>query len=353
MRDQNAAIEARAGSRTASDRARRGHVFAPEEDFGHVFGEPADPHLVVGAGEPGAPFDEKLTVPHHPVAEANRRDPNLDEEHLDGQHVVEPGRGAVTEVDVDDREMHTAGGPIGVGDASTAEPLDPSHLEIHHVAPVMDDPHQVGLVEADANRNLGARERRIDRVGKRCHGRAATSTPTALLTPSRRWAIGTGVTTKRRLPVIQEPKGAPKGGSGNDADEGDEERPPWQWGFFGAVAIFFFWLPGSMIAQALATRLVGDPQAAAAHGMGAIYLKLVLPHAVALALASVGGGFIVGKFGGKAGTREAVMAGVFVTVVAAVLTFAASGFSWVPFSTVILTAPFAALGARIGLKRRK
>jgi tRNA-(ms[2]io[6]A)-hydroxylase len=92
---------------------------------------------------------------------------------------------------------------------------------------------------------------------------------------------------KRRLPL------APRVEVGA---EGDEDRPPWHWAAIGAVGVFVFWLPLAIGVNAL----LGGRSGAA----------VVALHAAAFVLASAGSGFLVGRFGGKAGRREAAAGGL-------------------------------------------
>jgi tRNA-(ms[2]io[6]A)-hydroxylase len=92
---------------------------------------------------------------------------------------------------------------------------------------------------------------------------------------------------KRHLPL------APKV---DVAVEGDEDRPPWHWSAIGAVGVFVLWLPLAFAASALLGRAEPGP-------------LLVVLNAAAFAIASFGAGYLVGRFGGKAGRREATVSG--------------------------------------------
>jgi tRNA-(ms[2]io[6]A)-hydroxylase len=159
---------------------------------------------------------------------------------------------------------------------------------------------------------------------------------------------GRGVTdNKRRLPVVQ-----PK-----LEDEG-EPRPAWHWVGFGAVAIFVAWLPLAAIAEAIGRRLVrgrvGSEVALADLSRSERFKALAmiaLPQAVALALASMAGGFLVTRFGTGTKARDAAFAGACVGLLALGLTFAQAGFSLAAFIVPILATAFAALGGRLGLRR--
>jgi tRNA-(ms[2]io[6]A)-hydroxylase len=104
--------------------------------------------------------------------------------------------------------------------------------------------------------------------------------------------MGAEPDNKRRLPVLRESEASPE----------DEERPPWHWSAIGVVGIFVLWLPLIFAANAVASP-------------GTVWAIL---NAGAFAIAGFGAGFVVGRFGGKAGRREATVAGA-----------AAGGLAWV------------------------
>jgi tRNA-(ms[2]io[6]A)-hydroxylase len=95
--------------------------------------------------------------------------------------------------------------------------------------------------------------------------------------------MGAEPDNKRRLPVLRESEVSPE----------DEERPPWHWSGIGAIGVFVFWLPLTFAANALAKA-------------GTLWAVL---NASAFVLAAFGSGFLVGRFGGKAGKREATVGG--------------------------------------------
>jgi tRNA-(ms[2]io[6]A)-hydroxylase len=90
---------------------------------------------------------------------------------------------------------------------------------------------------------------------------------------------------KRHLPLLSQAE---------VAAEGDEDRPPWHWSAIGAVGVFVFWFPLIFAVNAV---LAGPGPAWAALNVAAFLL------------ASFGAGFVVGRFGGKAGRREATVGG--------------------------------------------
>jgi tRNA-(ms[2]io[6]A)-hydroxylase len=158
---------------------------------------------------------------------------------------------------------------------------------------------------------------------------------------------------KRRLPVIS-PQGQEEG----------EARPPWQWVGFGTVAIFAAWLPLAYLAELVRRRVtfawLGDAQTPedAARALAALApadraklgVSMFLVHGAGLAIAAFAGGYLVGRWGGAAGAREAALAGLAAALIASVLGW--SGISWVPLVTIALAALFAWLGGRRGIARR-
>ncbi len=164
---------------------------------------------------------------------------------------------------------------------------------------------------------------------------------------------------KRRLPVLQSPPAA-------GADEDEEDRPPWHWVGFGTVGIFGAWLPLMALAQKVSDHLVlgavghvGSAEDAARSLANAssqarlrVGLMLAVPHGLALALASVAGGFLVGRYGKGLGPREAAIAGVALGLVIGGLTFGVVGFSGF-LAPLALAVPFAGLGGALGRRKAR
>jgi hypothetical protein len=144
------------------------------------------------------------------------------------------------------------------------------------------------------------------------------------------------VETKRRLPVLKVPS--------DDGDDDATARPPWQWVGFGALAIFVVWLPLAFLAAWIASRL---------NASGASPVAAVIVLAAGLALAALAGGFLVGRWGASGvGVREAALAGLASAIIASALAFGAPGALWGALATVVVAVPFAALGGKLGLRRR-
>lgn len=176
--------------------------------------------------------------------------------------------------------------------------------------------------------------------------------PLALGPPSGQAGAGPDK-PRKRLPVLQT----------NEDDQG-EDRPPWHWSGIGTVAIFLAWLPLAALGNTLLGRLLQsvDPGQGAAPSMGAVSvwvrLGIVGLNALLFGAASFAGGFLVGRFGGRAGTRQATVSGLAAALVAWALTLAKS-VSAGTLGWLLLLAAIAALGAggaylggRHGLRRR-
>jgi len=141
------------------------------------------------------------------------------------------------------------------------------------------------------------------------------------------------VEPKRRLPVVKAPP-----------EQTEEPRPPWQWVGFGALGIFVVWLPLAWLATVLVTRLGGLEDAP---------VERALFFAGSLALASLAGGYLVGRWGTQGvGLREAALAGLAAAIIATALAWGAVGFSVGALVTVVVAVPPAALGGRLGMRKR-
>jgi MFS family permease len=127
-----------------------------------------------------------------------------------------------------------------------------------------------------------------------------------------------GPDNKRHLPLL------PKA---EVAVEGDEDRPPWHWSAIGAIGVFVFWLPLILAINGVLP------------GPGAAWVAL---NAAAFALACFVSGFLVGRYGGKAGPREAMVGGV-AAAATAWLAAATQGMRG-PLTWVMLLAALVALG---------
>jgi hypothetical protein len=161
---------------------------------------------------------------------------------------------------------------------------------------------------------------------------------------------------KRKLPMIQ-----------SRPDDDTPSRPRSHWIGFGLVAIFTLWVPLAALAESIKHHAIvsylGDRsgedqiQLAIASLSDRDHTRLtaviVIVPMLALAFASLGGGYLVGRYGGDAGIREGALAGAAAAFVAVILAWVGSGFAWAPLISIAIAAPFGALGARMGLKARR
>lgn len=154
-------------------------------------------------------------------------------------------------------------------------------------------------------------------------------------------------TGKRRLPLLPKDE---------VADESDVERPPWHWSAIGTVAIFVIWLPLTFLTAALGKHLLGEAAEPGAASPSAL-LSLAAVNLLVFALASFGGGALVGRFGGKAGLKEATVAG-FATAAIAGATIATQGVDLLLAAAMLVVlitigAGAARAGGFVGLKQRR
>jgi tRNA-(ms[2]io[6]A)-hydroxylase len=166
----------------------------------------------------------------------------------------------------------------------------------------------------------------------------------------------------RRLPVIQSK--APE-------DAAAEERPAWHWILIGAGFVLTIWIPLALIALWLGRQLgallapTHDPEALARAMASASAAKRLLlavaslgPLALSYAVATISAGALVGRFGAKAGRREAALAGLLAAGVAWSMAAASGSLSpWpVALGSFAVLGSFGILltrwGANLGIKRR-
>lgn len=160
--------------------------------------------------------------------------------------------------------------------------------------------------------------------------------------------------SKKRLPIVQ-----------NAAEEPEEPRPPWHWVGFGTIGIFAAWLPLAWIANRVSRALTASLAAGAASeeemqarvralasGERAKYYALAAgPHVVALALAAMAGGYLVGRWG--PGARESLYAGIAAGIVASTLAATGGGASLGLLLVIAIAALFAWLGGKLGTRAKK
>jgi hypothetical protein len=123
---------------------------------------------------------------------------------------------------------------------------------------------------------------------------------------------------------------------------------------FGTLAIFVVWLPLSASASAITSKML------VAGGPGRVELApAALPiflgvSALALALASLIGGFVVGRWGGAGvGVREASLAALVAALVAVAASWASFGVNLGALVVVPFALPFAGLGGKLGRSARR
>ena len=170
----------------------------------------------------------------------------------------------------------------------------------------------------------------------------------------------------RQLPIVGQKKAPPPGTV--PAPEDPDERPPWHWSGIGAVLVFTSWLPLTLVSnvatRALVDRLVpaasrGDVDAhlatASPLARASLRAAMVVPGALAFAIGAAFGGWLVGRFGGRAGPREAAVAGLLSASTAWALLAATAGLgtTWLLWAPVALVGTVAAwLGGRLGRRGR-
>jgi hypothetical protein len=153
---------------------------------------------------------------------------------------------------------------------------------------------------------------------------------------------------KRRLPLVGATGAPDTRGAGDD----DLQRPAWQWVGFGGAAVLTAWLPLSALVGVLAAKLASGSGSDTA-GAARAGVTIVGLHVVALALASLGGGFVVGRWGGTGvGVTAAGLAGFVAGLVAIAVAWATMGVSGWTFFILAVSLPASAAGGRQGVRAR-
>ena len=162
----------------------------------------------------------------------------------------------------------------------------------------------------------------------------------------------------RRLPVVQNKA---------SEDEAAEQRPRSHWVAIMAGFVLTLWLPLVVLAQMLGrlavNRLIdaGDPEALASAPTGtrvAVTIALMLPPISSFAIASWAAGALVGRFGDRAGVREAATGALFAALAACAIALLGGALRPWPVllgSVVLLSViavSFGALGGRFGVRKR-
>lgn len=167
---------------------------------------------------------------------------------------------------------------------------------------------------------------------------------------------------KRRLPVLQ-----PK-------EEEGEDRPPWHWSVIGGFGTMLVFLPLSGASAWFARRtyarylhgstpeqLLQAAEALTARQRTWLGVLSVAGPMLSLALASVAGGTLVGRFGGAAGKREAAVAAVLAAAVSSAVAARElvdrpdGPVLWVFTSTILFVVAGVTgwLGGALGLRLRR
>ncbi|WP_240488525.1 tRNA-(ms[2]io[6]A)-hydroxylase [Labilithrix luteola] len=170
---------------------------------------------------------------------------------------------------------------------------------------------------------------------------------------------------RRHLPILKAEPERPA----QDVEDDDAKRPPWHWVGFGTIAIFAAWLPLAYAAQAVVVRVMTREFGAAATpaeiseklaaASSAERLRitaiLALPNALSFALASFAGGYLVGRFGPKAGGREAAFSGAVTALLAVVIAWGGLSIGYLLTAVVIFLVGvgFAAWGGVWGRRSGK
>ena len=143
----------------------------------------------------------------------------------------------------------------------------------------------------------------------------------------------------RRLPVLQ------------DASTSDEDRPAWHWAVIGLVFVLSMWAPLAMLATWCTQRMV----ASSSGDRWGLWLAVTVPPLVTYAFSCWAAGALVGRFGAKAGTREAAVAGALAALVGTVLTLVSANAA-AALASLLVLAPVGVLagwlGGRFGFSRR-
>lgn len=177
-------------------------------------------------------------------------------------------------------------------------------------------------------------------AGEKKHLPIIGATGTTTTTGTTSTTSTTTEAPKRRLPMLPKVE---------VADESDEDRPPWHWSAIGAVAVFIAWLPLAYIVNGPLGRLFDGGLSAS---IAAVALNIT-----AFAAAAFGGGYLVGRFGGRAGMKEATVCGLAAATIAWALTVvqARGGvLVWIMLLTgvAMIGAGSARFGGRFGLRGR-
>jgi tRNA-(ms[2]io[6]A)-hydroxylase len=148
----------------------------------------------------------------------------------------------------------------------------------------------------------------------------------------------------------------------------DDGRPAWHWTLIGGLFALSIWVPLAMLGSGVGGRVVqrivgeGSPDALAdqlarAEGSSraALWFAVTAVPMLSFAVACLAAGALVGRFGSRAGKKEAAQGSALAAAVGALLTVAQAGWASSLMALLVL-APLGAgagwLGGRLGVARR-
>ena len=147
---------------------------------------------------------------------------------------------------------------------------------------------------------------------------------------------------RRRLPVLQ-----------NKDGEDSPPRPRWQWVAFGAVVMLLVWLPLAYATLSIVARIAAShPLPLAPDEEERLFLVAWLLPTAAVLVAGALGGYVLARWGDRAGLREAAEAGGLVALLAIGLSWARTGVSPASIFAVLVVVPGAIGGASLGRRKR-
>jgi len=159
---------------------------------------------IVHAGQQRVAFGDELlrrmNLAKDAVVEANRDPGACAEARLDHEALVEARGLAIANVGFDDGQVKPLLGPLEILHAAAVHVLDTAGFEIAEVRAVVDDAHQVGLAETNANHVAGNGVGR----GRGIHGREGTRPPKPCVE-----ALAPGTKAADRAPMSSAPPPAP------------------------------------------------------------------------------------------------------------------------------------------------
>jgi hypothetical protein len=123
-------------------------------------------------------------------------------------------------------------------------------------------------------------------------------------------------------------------------DDAEGSRGSWSWVLLGAMAIFVVLVPLAMLVMAALRRAFEGRESPPV-------APLVIASVAAIALSSFAGGWLVGRFGPRMTARLGAATGALSGIVLWGLSK-----TWIGGIVLVVTTPFAALGAHLGRRQR-